>query len=122
MAVQINHKQIEQAMRENGIAVLRLDRKVRPLSREPGPTPVPSLLQRTASPAMPRATGLGITNLPVGDSTFLYPTTVLDLGSSARWAGRSPAERAQDSWSMCVVPPAATSATSTLRRSGRHTR
>jgi len=90
--VRVNHKRVARVMRARGIVGFHLRKKVRTTIPEPSATPVPDLLGRDFTAKTPNTKYVGdITYLPVGNSQFLYLTTVLDL-CSKRLAGWSIAD------------------------------
>jgi transposase InsO family protein len=85
----VNHKRVARLMRRLGIEGVHLRRKVRTTIPHPAPDPVPDLLERDFTAPAPNTRYVGdITYLPVGDGTFLYLATVIDL-HSRRLAGFS---------------------------------
>jgi transposase InsO family protein len=90
--VAVNHKRVARIMRSRGIVGFHQRKKVRTTVPEPSATPVPDLLRRNFTAAVPNTRYVGdITYLPVGDGQFLYLATVLDL-CSKRLAGWSIAD------------------------------
>jgi transposase InsO family protein len=85
----VNHKRVARVMAENGLAGIRLRRKVRTTVPEPSHQKVPDLLKRdfTAKSINTRYVG-DITYLPLADGSNLYLATVIDCCSRklAGWA------------------------------------
>lgn len=85
----VNHKRVARVMAENGLAGIRLRRRVRTTVPEPSDTKAPDLLQRDFTAAAPNRRYVGdITYLPIADGTNLYLATVIDCCSRklAGWA------------------------------------
>ncbi len=88
----VNHKRVARVMREEGIAGLRLRRRVRTTIPEPAEQAVPDLLNRKFCADAPNQRYVGdITYLPIADGTNLYLATVIDC-FSRRLAGWAVAE------------------------------
>jgi len=85
----VNHKRVARVMAENGLAGIRLRRKVRTTIPEPSHQKVPDLLKRdfTAETINTKYVG-DITYLPLADGSNLYLATVIDCCSRklAGWA------------------------------------
>lgn len=83
----VNHKRVARVMRAQGIAGIRLRRRVRTTIPEPADQKFPDLLRRdfTAKAANQRYVG-DITYLPLADGRNLYLATVIDC-YSRRLAG-----------------------------------
>ena len=85
----VNHKRVARVMAENGLAGIRLRRKVRTTIPEPSHQKVPDLLKRdfTAETVNTKYVG-DITYLPLADGSNLYLATVIDCCSRklAGWA------------------------------------
>lgn len=85
----VNHKRVARVMRANGIAGIRLRRRVRTTIPEPADQKVPDLLRRDFTAPAPNCRYVGdITYLPLADGTNLYLATVIDCHSRrlAGWA------------------------------------
>lgn len=85
----VNHKRVARVMRTNGIAGIRLRRRVRTTIPEPADQKVPDLLRRDFTAPAPNCRYVGdITYLPLADGTNLYLATVIDCHSRrlAGWA------------------------------------
>jgi transposase InsO family protein len=85
----VNHKRVARVMAENGIAGIRLRRRVRTTIPEPSDEKVPDLLKRDFTAEQPNTKYVGdITYLPIADGTNLYLATVIDCCSRrlAGWA------------------------------------
>ncbi len=88
----VNHKRVARVMREQGLAGLRLRRRVRTTVPDPADQPVPDLLKREFRADAPNRRYVGdITYLPIADGTNLYLATVIDC-HSRRLAGWAVAE------------------------------
>ena len=91
-AARVNHKRVARVMRAEGIAGLRLRRRVRTTVPEPADQTVPDLLNRKFHAEAPNQRYVGdITYLPIADGTNLYLATVIDC-FSRRLAGWAVAE------------------------------
>ncbi|CCG01337.1 transposase [Blastococcus saxobsidens DD2] len=78
----VNHKRVARVMASNGIAGIRLRRRVRTTIPEPADQQVPDLLERNFTADAPNRVYVGdITYLPCGDGRNLYLATVIDCFS-----------------------------------------
>jgi transposase InsO family protein len=85
----VNHKRVARVMAENGIAGIKLRRRVRTTVPEPSDEKVPDLLKRDFTAETPNTKYVGdITYLPLADGSNLYLATVIDCCSRklAGWA------------------------------------
>jgi len=86
---QVNHKRVARVMRKFGIAGLRLRRRHRTTIADQAAAKAPDLLSRNFTAAEVNTKYVGdITYLRIGESTFGYLATVIDLASRrlAGWA------------------------------------
>jgi transposase InsO family protein len=78
----VNRKRVARVMAANGIAGIRLRRRVRTTIPEPADQLVPDLLERNFTADAPNTVYVGdITYLPCGDGQNLYLATVIDCFS-----------------------------------------
>jgi transposase InsO family protein len=87
--LRVNRKRVARIMRAIGVAGLRLRRRHRTTIADPAAAKAPDLIGRDFTAEQPNTRYVGdITYLPVGERSFLYLATVLDLASRrlAGWA------------------------------------
>jgi len=78
----VNHKRVARVMRQDGLAGIRLRRRVRTTVPEPADVKVPDLLKRDFTAPAPNVTYVGdITYLPLACGSNLYLATVIDCYS-----------------------------------------
>ena len=85
----INHKRVARVMKTNGIAGVKLRRRVKTTISEPSDQKVPDLLKRDFTAPAPNLKYVGdITYLPLANGKNLYLATVIDCYSRrlAGWA------------------------------------
>ena len=85
----VDHKRVARVMREQGLAGIRLRRRVKTTVPDQSGRRLPDLLGRDFTAEMPNRRHVGdITYLPIADGTNLYLATVIDLCSRklAGWA------------------------------------
>lgn len=83
----VNHKRVARVMREQGIAGIRLRRRIRTTIPDPANQKFPDLLRRDFTATAPNQRYVGdITYLPLADGRNLYLATVIDC-YSRRLAG-----------------------------------
>ena len=78
----VNHKRVARVMRENGLAGIRLRRRVKTTVPDPSGRKYPDLIGRDFSIGEPNRRYVGdITYLPIADGSNLYLATCIDVGS-----------------------------------------
>lgn len=78
----VNRKRVARVMRQNGLAGIRLRRRVRTTVPDQADTPFPDLVNRDFTAATINEKYVGdITYLPLADGTNMYLATVIDCGS-----------------------------------------
>lgn len=85
----VDHKRVARVMREQGLAGIRLRRRVKTTVPDQSGRRLPDRLGRDFTAEMPNRRYVGdITYLPIADGTHLYLATVIDLCSRklAGWA------------------------------------
>ncbi|WP_420833647.1 IS3 family transposase [Salinibacterium metalliresistens] len=81
-AGRVNHKRVARVMRENGLAGIRLRRRVKTTIPDQSGRRFPDLIGRDFSIGEPNRRYVGdITYLPIADGSSLYLATCIDLGS-----------------------------------------
>lgn len=78
----VNHKRVARVMRENGLAGIRLRKRVKTTVPDQSGRRFPDLLGRDFAVGEPGRRYVGdITYLPIADGTNLYLASCIDLGS-----------------------------------------